>query len=88
MAGKIGDIPIVDGFASEVMGEAWKMQVRDEQRAEGMAGIIGDIPIVDGFASEVMGGRRERGWLAMSRERKGWLGKSAIYRLSMGLPLR
>ena len=47
MAGIIGDIPIVDGLAFEVMGEAGKRLVRDEQRAEGMAGKIGDMQAID-----------------------------------------
>ncbi|MNO43909.1 hypothetical protein D3C76_341410 [compost metagenome] len=47
MAGKIGDIPIVDGLAFEVMGEAGKRLARDEQRAEGMAGKIGDMRAID-----------------------------------------
>ncbi|MNE85786.1 hypothetical protein D3C80_1828240 [compost metagenome] len=47
MAGEIGDIPIVDELASEVMGEAGKRLARDEQRTEGMAGKIGDMRAID-----------------------------------------
>ncbi|TNI62226.1 hypothetical protein CF121_08210 [Aeromonas media] len=71
----IGDKPLVDGLASEVMGgEAGKMQVPDDRVTEGMSGIIGDISIVDGLAFEVM---REAGKrLARDEQRaEGMAGK-------------
>ncbi|OCW45025.1 hypothetical protein [Aeromonas caviae] len=60
----IGDVAPVDGLASEVVGDAREMPVRDDQGSiKGMAGEIGDIPVVDGLASEVMseGGGEDAG---------------------------